>query len=193
VTNRMLARLGVIYGQPDSPDPVAYLEEMSRMLSRYSESVLDQAADLVLKTHRGRNWPTPAECIRACEDVLETDRAKEARKAGTVENYPEWSVRAIERANTLIQSPLGRQAAREGWISPLWDYCRHAGKLPDNEAAIHRCKVIAREFDEAYAEVCAGKGYGPLLSALKRLGDSMLERRDKLADIALGKDTAEAA
>jgi len=189
----MLARLGVIYGQPDSPDPVAYLEEMSRMLSRYSESVLDQAADLVLKTHRGRNWPTPAECIRACEDVLETERAKEARKAGTVENYPEWSVTAIERANTLIQSPLGRQATREGWIIPLWDYCRHAGKLPDNEAAIHRCKVIAREFEEAYAEVCAGKGYGPLLSALKRLGDSMLERRDKLADIALGKDTAEAA
>ena len=189
----MLARLGVIYGQPDSPDPVAYLEEMSRMLSRYSESVLDQAADLVLKTHRGRNWPTPAECIRACEDVLETERAKEARKAGTVENYPEWSVTAIERANRLIQSPLGRQATREGWIIQLWDYCRHARKLPDNEAAIHRCKVIAREFDEAYAEVCAGKGYGPLLSALSRLGDSILERRNKLASLALGKDTAEAS
>lgn len=183
MTNRMLARLGVIYGQPDSPDPVAYLEEMSRMLSRYSESVLDQAADLVLKTHRGRNWPTPAECIRACEDVLETDRAKEARKAGTVENYPEWSVTAIERANTLIQSPLGRQAAREGWISPLWDYCRHAGELPDNEAAIHRCKVIAKGFDEAYAQ---GEGHPQLAAALKKLGDSMLERRNKLAALALG-------
>ena len=126
----MLARLGVIYGQPDSPDPVAYLEEMSRMLSRYSESVLDQAADLVLKTHRGRNWPTPAECIRACEDVLETDRAKEARKAGTVENYPEWSVTAIERANTLIQSSGARGLDQPalGLLPPCWRIAGQRGR-----------------------------------------------------------------
>lgn len=189
----MLARLGVIYGQPDSPDPVAYLDEMGRMLAKYSENVLDQATDLVLKTHRGRNWPTPAECITACEDVLETDRARDARKAGNVEHYPEWTSTAIERANKLIQSPLGQQAAREGWISPLWDYCRHAGELPDSEAAIHRCKVIAREFDEAYAHVSRGEGHAQLSAALKKLGDSMLERRNKLAAIALGQQEREAA
>jgi len=32
-----------------------------------------------------------------------------------------------------------------------------------------------------------------LAGALKRLGDSMLERRDKIADIAPGKDTAKDA
>lgn len=193
MTNKMISRLAIVYGQPDSPDPVAFLEEFSRLLSSYSETTLDAATDRVLKKHRGRQWPTPAECIAACEEVLETDRAAEARRPAMVENYPEWTDAAIERANKLIQSPLGRQAAKEGWISPLWDYCRVAGELPDSASAIHRCKVIARGFDEAYAQVSRGEGHVQLSAALKKLGDSMLERRNKLAAIALGEEQQEAA
>lgn len=183
----MLSRLAVVYGQPDSPDPVAFLGEFSKLLATYSEATLDAATDQVLKTHRGRNWPTPAECFAACQDVLEADRAAEARRPSTFDAHPSWSPSTIDLADKLIQSPMGRTAAGEGWISALWDYCRNAGALPDDEAAIHRCKVIARGFDEAYAQVSRGEGQPGLSAALTMLGDSMLERRNKLAAIALGK------
>lgn len=187
MTNKMIARLAIVYGQPDSPDPVAFLEEFSKLLANYSEKTLDEATDKVLKKHRGRQWPTPAECIAACDEVLQFDRAAEARRPATIENYPDWSHDAIARANKLIQSPMGRQAAKEGWISALWDYCRVSGDLPDSEAAISHCKSVARGFDEAYAQVCRGEGLPMLNAALKKLGDSMLERRNKLAALALGE------
>lgn len=185
MSNPMLARLGVIYGPPQSVDPKAFLDEMENMLGKYSAEVLDKAADRVIRTHRGRQWPTPSECINACEDVLEVDRSHAARKPQD-ERYPEWSSSAIAKADKLIQSELGRRAAREGWISTLWDYCRSAGALPDNPTAIHRCKSYAKDFDEAYASLLRGDGSSMLNASLKKLGDSMLERRERLAKLALG-------
>ncbi len=188
MSNRMLARLGVIYGPPQSTDPIAYLDELARMLAKYSEPVLEKATDMVLCTHRGRQWPTPSECVAACERVLDGERAAGARQNGIVDPYPEWSAEAQRIADRLIQSELGRCAAREGWVAPLWDYCRRARTLPD-AAGIHRCKVTARESDEAYALVRNGGGHGDVNAALRRLGESMLERRNRLAALAM-RETA---
>lgn len=183
MSNRMLTRLGVIYGPPQSADPIAYLDELAKMLAKYSEAVLEQATDMVLRTHRGRHWPTPSECVAACERVLETERAT-SRQNGTGDRHPEWSAEAQRIADRLIQSELGRRAAREGWVVPLWDYCRRARALPD-AAGIHRCRVIAREFEEAWATIRRGEGHAGLNASLCRLGESVLARRNKLAALAM--------
>jgi hypothetical protein len=182
MTNRMLARLGVIYGTPESHDPAAYLVEVGKMLAKYSDRTLDAAADLLLSRHRSMRFPTPAQCVGACEDVLEIEAGKQPTE--TAPKHPEWSAEAIAIADRLIVSDLGRQAADEGWITQLHDHCRNARRLP-TARQIADMKREARLFEEAYSSCVAGKG-GTFNDALKRLGDSFLAKRTRLAEKAHG-------
>lgn len=94
-----------------------------------------------------------------------------------------WSEKDIAIADKLIVGPLGREAAANGWILGLHDFCRHNHRLPsENEKG--RVILESSEFDEAFADCCAGRG-GAAGEALKRLGESMLARRNKYAAMAM--------
>lgn len=182
MTNHLLQRLAVVYGQPDSPDPQAYLAEVAKLMSKYHNSTLDAAADLILKTHRGYRWPTPAQCVTACEDVLADQANRQPVKTGP--QYPDWTAEAITHADALIQCDMGWRAAKEGWITQLHDMCRKKRGLP-NENEIRSLITEARLFERAYAEVEAGNG-GTLQAALLKLGRAMMAKRFRLDDIANG-------
>lgn len=184
MSNILLERLVVVYGEPDSSDPAAYLRELSKLLAKFSDATLERAGDHVLATHRGRMFPTPSECVVACETVL-AEQIDSKPPEG--QRHPEWSDAAFRIADRLICSPMGRDAAREGWITQLHDYCRKARQMPD-AGTIAALKREARLFEESYGQVCRGEGLPALNASLRKLGEKFLERRDQLAAGADGGD-----
>lgn len=179
---KFVERLRVVYGDPVSDNVDQFMKEYARILNGYTEAELESAADTVFQRHKGpHRWPRIPECVACAEEARERIRGLDEARRSRAPLHPDWTDEARARADKLIDSEIGRQAAREGWITPLWDYCRRAGQLP-TRSQIPRMIAEARRFDEAYAECCAGKG--ALADSLKVLGDSMLERRDRLSAIA---------
>lgn len=117
--NTLVKRLSVIYGEPDSHDPKAYIDEVTRLTDKYSQGVLGDASDLVISTHRYKTWPTPAQCVQACKQIVEeqADKNPSGRRytfpskrgpydAVTLEN---WRTAQIWRDSLPDNHPLARQ------------------------------------------------------------------------------------
>lgn len=182
MANRLVTRMCLMYGPPETHDDRAWFAEMDRMVKSYSDKELDAAAELVLRTHRGRGFPTVAQMLTACEDAREQHIPKPRPDPG----YHEWSKERIAEANRLIASEMGRAAAREGWVFALHSFCRENRRLPKTQGEIGHCKSIGSRFDSAYRDCLSGSG-GQFGTALARLGGSMLARREELARVAMGE------
>lgn len=178
----MIARLLIVFGEPDTENVSGYLAEIAKSLAGYHETVQNEACDLIMKSYRGRQFPTPSICRKACEDVVEQRGQADQRKPLPIAN-PEWSGLTIARADRLIQSDLGRCAANEGWVLSLHDFCRKHGRLPVNHE-VAGCRSSAKKFDEAYCDAQAING--PMGLSLIKLGNAMLVRRDALGRLADG-------
>jgi len=182
MANRLMTRMCLMYGPPETHDDQAWFAEMDRLVKSYSDRELDRAADLVLRSHRGRGFPSVSEMLTACEDAREQFSPPPRIDPA----YPEWSKARIAEADRLIQCDMGRAAARDGWISVLHSFVRENGRLPRTQGEIGHCKAVASKFDQSYRDCVLGNG-GAVGQALERLGASMMERREELARIAFGE------
>jgi hypothetical protein len=167
----------------------AWTDSMIRNLQCYSPDVLKRAAQKIIDTRDdkyARRFPLPAECKRVCDDIIKWDQLHEAPKLlveGTskIDGYD----RAYRHADWLImQAPIGKQAAKEGWALSLHDFIRVNGKLPADRHEIEKCKASAKGFDEAFA-VCVRGEAGMLSRPLLGLGEAMLKRRHRIEDMVL--------
>lgn len=179
--NKLVARLCLMFGTPDTPNPQAWFAEMDRLVKSYSDDELNRAADFVLKTYRGKAFPSVAVMLSACEDARQETAP---RRIENDEEYKSWSESRMAKADDMIRCAMGRKAAEEGWIFALHSFVRENERLP-GQHEIGRVKLTAKQFDEAYQDCAEGRG-GFAGAALKRLGSSMLERRAELARIAMG-------
>lgn len=185
--NALTSRLAIMYGMPEfSADPEAYIGEIERITKDYFPNELHRAADVIVRDHRPtrfKPWPSPSEILQACNDAREhlQPEVKEAWR------YPEWTPDAVGKAYKLIRSEMGSRAADEGWIHPLWDFCRKHGELPTTPAEIARLKADAKEGEEAFEAVRNGDRT-PVTGALLRLGDMLADRRERLKRHAWGED-----
>lgn len=179
MSNTLLDRLMVIFGAPESDDPRLYLDEVGKLLAKYTPEVLDRAADILIRTHKRNSFPKPSDIVTVCEDVL----SMKTISAPLPPKHPEWTPERVKLADKLIVSDMGRIAADEGWILSLHDFCRKKSRLP-SEHEIDRIKRDARGFDDAYGLVC-GKP-DAISIKLKQLGKTMLERRNRYAEMAHG-------
>jgi hypothetical protein len=168
-----------------------WFKDMVAMFKNYSDSVLERAATRIVRSEsKDRRFPLPAACMKACEEIIKLDRAEATPRLDDKSRAPAQMQSEYDRkyanADWLItQSPMGKQAAREGWILSLHDYIRQHDRLPVEKHEIEWCKDSARGFDKAYEEVLNGRG-GVLCKSLEGLGDTMLKRRYKLTDMVLG-------
>jgi hypothetical protein len=137
MSNPLLTRLGIVYGQPDSGDPVSYLAEIAKMLVKYPPHVLERAGDLIIRTHRGRSFPKPSEIVTACEDCI-----PETTTDTEIVRDAEWKAACFvckteHNPKTGRQEPIGfefsmrfrghpwvEQAEREGWAKELRSHLR---------------------------------------------------------------------
>lgn len=175
----ILGRLGVLYGQPDTGDPMAWFAEVTRLVSGYSDAEQDRAFDLISRTYRGRTYPSVSVIVTACADAREFMNPPKP----DAPKYPDWSSSAIAKADQLIRTDVGRILAKEGCALGLHDFLRKHGRLP-TQGEISAIRAETRQFDEAY-EKCISGAAGPLSKSLEKIGDSMIERRNEVEDIAL--------
>jgi hypothetical protein len=184
MSNKLVQRLCIMFGAPEhSEDPQAYIRELARLTKSYPDAVLDRAADYLIQSHQptaAKPWPTPADVCVACADAQDA-----INPVATIHDvkHLDWAAPALKRADALIQSPLGRKAADEGWILSLWDFCRKNMRLPAG-SEITKCKTDTTDFWQSYAE-CERGGWAQAAS-LKRTGDLMNARRNQKSDLTQG-------
>jgi hypothetical protein len=177
----------------------AWTDSMIRNLQGYSPDVLRRAAQKIIDTRDdkyARRFPLPAECKQVCDDIIKWDHLQNGPKLlpDTKPREGEYDFKA-RLADELIIGPMGRQAAKEGWILSLHDFIRDFGRLPKGTEIDGRttptmknrlsCKQAAEEFNAMYDEVLRGRG-GACAKALEGLGDKMVAKREKLRRTVLG-------
>ena len=188
-TNKMLARLGLMYGPPskDPQEAIALIGEFARLMHGYSDNELEIAADRLIKTRKFKTWPTVGECIESLEDHRTEvyERTRPERRLD--ETYPEWSKEAIAWADKRITGVLGKQAAKSGWGLGLHRFyaTAFAMRKPDAEPTDRQ---VAKMMEAAkFADRCVA-GEIPLGVAEKQIrswAKDILAKRKVVADIAL--------
>lgn len=181
MSNPLLQRLVVVFGPPQSEDPPAYLGEIEKLISKYTPTELDKAADLLVRSSKW--FPKPAEIAVACADAREILTPSQPFDPAKKKNL-DWTKEALDRADRLIQSELGRKAASEGWILGLWDHYRKTPRQPTPKEIIS-FKEKADGFTEAYRD--AQRFDFCRFIGMPKLGDLILARRAQKAALTDGE------
>lgn len=154
MSNILVKRLIVIYGEPESIDPKAYLEEIENLTNGYGTDTLTEAANDLLSTHRFKTWPTPAQCVQACHLAAERQATRKPPKQYkfpskrgpydpvTVENWR----KAQEWRNSLPDNhPLVRQGnAFQAAIKPIMRDVFEAMQRNSPNRALHAKPLTER-------------------------------------------------
>jgi hypothetical protein len=165
----------------------AWVQSMVKELRGYSSPVLEAAASEIIRTRKRTDFPLPSECRDVCEAIKKREE-NAARAAELPVGANRWmgrdSIFSPERkrlADELIIGPMGKEAARDGWILSLHVFIRENGRLPDaRKGEINKMKAAAKGFDEAYAQ-CVRGGW-PEAAKWMAFGDDMLARRAELTE-----------
>lgn len=136
-----------IFTAPKGEDVNGFFEAYDQLLGGYSDKVLSDAVKRIIASRDKRTFPLPYECSHACRDALAAlAAAKHANErsddnhhenAPLEQRYPEWSELRKQQAWSLMRCELGKEAARDMWIIPLYDFCRENRRLPDVHEVTH--------------------------------------------------------
>jgi len=185
INGKFIKPLISLYGELGTDDMDLVLSVYEKTLSGFSDAVLDGGFRIVAGSYfpsKRNPWPAPAICKRACEKVI-SEKQSAAPRAPEKPRYPEWSEEAIRTADGLVHSELGREAAREGWVLGLHDFCRDHRRLP-NRHEIPKIQA-GSDFITRFAASADGLGYATM--PLAKLANSMLAKREALAKRVLGE------
>lgn len=113
-------------------DQVAALEEYLRHLVSFCRIDLREGWSRVVQTHRSQTWPTVAEILQHCRAAREHRLRSENEGAFGVLARDQAERRRREAlCETVLRSPLGRQACSQGWPSGLSNFVEREGRPPD--------------------------------------------------------------
>jgi hypothetical protein len=164
----------------DEHQEKAWAETIVRELGGFSGAVVDRAAREIIRTRKKPQTPMVSECIAACSEarkwVESEDRAAMLTADRAIANvaHLDWTAERLKLASELMNTSMGKQAAKEGWVGALWSFVRKNSRLPKQDE-IASVKQAAKGFDEAYAKVVGD--LSPLGRMLEKLGAEMLRRR----------------
>jgi hypothetical protein len=170
----------------DDVQKASWAEDMVRELSGFSGEVRERAFRQIVATRKDHKTPLVSECITACLEAKRWIDAEKNKGQLPMGEKPasglDWTADRLKLATDLCMSPMGREAAKDGWVQQLHDFARKNSRLPQ-PGEIGALKREAKAFDEAYAR-CV-KGGWPQAEKLERLGAMMLKRREDLVDRVL--------
>jgi hypothetical protein len=178
VTANFIAPLLRHFNQPEmetDEDVRLFFSDIIEDLSQYPAEVLALAAKKVRRSRMSLTFPPLAECLAACREAHGEVIKPPERRASV--DHPEWSDVRKAAANRMICCPMGLQAAKQGWIVWLWDWCREHNGLPNrNEAQ----GIIAkfREAEMYYQET-------ELPPAFLNARSTILSRREELSKFVM--------
>lgn len=175
----LIARFLAIYGEPRTENTELFLREYENAISGWDERTLKSAGDRLIA--EAKFWPRPAEVNDLCHALMPPPSASDFKPDMN------WTGEAIRKANDLIDSDMGRQAAKEGWIGAMHDHIRVHRTLPTpSEVAVLKQQGAATY--QAYRDCVEGRG-GVFGEALANLGATIMAKRRQLAEIANGRRT----
>jgi len=170
----------------DEVQEKAWTQLMVRNLSGFSPAVLDRAFQDMVGKRKETRIPTPAECIQACVEAKRwTETEENAGKLSIARSDPrdEWSTERCRLAHDLKHSPLGKQAAEEGWIISFWHFCRRNQRLPAGPE-IDQCKRDSSGIEEIYGRAMRDE-CGPFSKQIARFASTILEKRKEWTEETL--------
>ena len=182
MSNILVQRFLNMFGEPDCPNVAAYVAEYVTALDGFGAKELDAAASSIIRNPPKRmrklgHWPSVEECVQAAA------KARQASKTVPKDNrHPEESREAYAYADAAIMSPLGRQAAAEGWVGALHDWLRRHRTTPGPHDVVRIMRDHAA-FAAALRACEAGQG-GSVGRPLLALGKAIQARHQRLADRA---------
>jgi hypothetical protein len=167
----------------------AWTKSIADCIDPYSDDIVRRGMAKILHTRTSdRRFPLPAEIRKVCDQIVVDDRQAQGMMDTSQFNRSYSNNRSAERirlADDLVMGALGKEAARDGWISALHQFVCREMRLP-NQGEIGRVKRAAADFDEGYE--IAVRGGWPLANAMADLGDTMLANRERLRKMVLGED-----
>lgn len=150
----------------------------------YSPEVRAEAFKTITEVKHKDKPPQPATIL---EHLREADRKRiqeERKDRLQVGAAPDpdaglfWSADRLKWADEVLGSPIGKKAAKEGWVVSLRSFLRDNGRAPnDGEIAILKRNV--RDF-HAVRERCHAGTAGPFSAALAKWADDIVARQKKL-------------
>ena len=180
-----------------------WLKTVVDELRCYAPEVTNEAGRAILRK-KLRGFPLIAELHDACQEarrMQEYRNPKLREKPGAArEDFP-WKratdgalkPRFGDVAETIITGPLGRQAAREGWVLVLRDWIARNGRQPD-EIECRQLRRTAAETSELYRSLTSHDGHGIADPAMRKklisFAEGILERNRQLSARILGDDDA---
>lgn len=180
------------YMKAESKEEEDWTDSMIAVLKPYEGAVLAQACLIIMRTRTVKEFPLPAQITNICDTIIR-ERNRPTLIAQEQEDYRAnpWSDFRTDLVFDLLKgSPMGHQAAKEGWIGTLVHWVRMNAELPP-QSMIYGLKIRAREFDETLLAVHRGDGFPKTpdgvghAAACGRLGESMNARAKAWADAIL--------
>lgn len=175
------------FNRDDSREAL-WLRTMKELLRRYDAQVLSMAAQQILETRDpekdGTMFPKPSECIAFCEAAKKQIAFDAAPLLAAPTKVDTWSDDRIALAFDLMNGPMGRRAADEGWLQPLYTFCRKNSRLPAQHE-IQQCVADGR-IVQSVIEDFRNRGPDPVHGAIVQWGNTLLEKQEELARKLVG-------
>jgi len=122
--NHLVEQLAVLFGEPKTADPVAFVSAYSNALRHVPHETLVDATELLVRQRKISSWPTIGECLDA---VAQAKRFVKSSGAGLepIDDFDSWYgglMAQIAHAQTQreIDTAIGQIApyAKAMWCSP---------------------------------------------------------------------------
>ena len=171
---------------PDTATADDFMRDFRKDLSGFSGDVYALAAKNLrtAKVYR-KFFPTNGTIRAACLDARDELMTQAGRaKRNDARDDGAWRPERIALADRIIRSPLGVQAAEEGWIVHLHDWCRENKRVPNDfekrEVRRHGLEIAAER--DRLAQAAEGSPNAMIIAA--SIGRAMESKRENLAMLA---------
>lgn len=162
----------------EEEDDVKWAQSMTRNLEGFPPDVLVRAAQIIIDTAGYKNgqrefhW-LPKECKEAClkaERAIADEKPKfkftgkpDGQKVEDTHDYRE------RLALELILGPMGRRAAREGWILGLFNFIKDKMRLPSETEHCGDKRKMHKEHGPVSEVECLKIGAAGVMTTLENL------------------------
>jgi hypothetical protein len=168
-------------------DLLLHLQNMDELIGDFPADVLDMARREIMQTYKRAEFPVPAFIFETCRRMAERKKLAEQAARMPLQSHSGDRTGPFEDGLvlSLLRTPLGRQAASEGWAGALRDFLFKAGRLPDAQEQ-RGCRTSAQEMDETLEKLYRDPPTR-LNKSLIALGESIIQRRKIVEDYILGR------
>lgn len=161
-----------------------WLDMMIGELHVFSDDVLTAAAKKLMRS-RLDFFPRVGQCVDACiaERRFIEGSTPELRDAVAAKSK---RTRFDSLADELIMGPVGRKAARDGWVLGLYDFIRREGRMPTEHETIGIVRA-SREVGDYIDSIWRGDTFTLPADLMRRIATNIQSKRTDLAKRVLGE------